>query len=333
MIYQMETITGAIPIQNLLPESGKTAVVAGIFEGLANPQKSISSVFFYDEKGSRLFEKITRLPEYYLTRTEKQLIKQCAENLPFELNNMEIIELGSGDCGKISLFLSSIPDLQAESITYTPVDVSLSAILDSGKELQKIFPDMKIRGILADFLMQAAKLPKNNKKRLFCFFGSTIGNLSSQERTVFIRDIGKGMRPGEYFIVGVDLVKDRKILEEAYNDSRGITAQFNKNILTSINRIALTDFDPLSFEHLAFYNDTHNKIEMHLRSTEQQMIRTPYLKEELTLMAGETIHTENSHKFTPSHIQELTEPASLSPAAIYTDSKNWFSLFLLRKNG
>lgn len=317
-------------LQNHLPDIGKDQITRNIIDGLALPQKRISSIYFYDAVGSRLFEKITRLPEYYPTRTEKKLLKQLSYKLFGKLNHLNIIEIGSGDCSKVSILLESIPRQRLKTICYTPVDVSESAIQESAEKLQLKFPGIEIHGIVADFTQQLHCIPCNGNQ-FFCFLGSTLGNLSRKQQKHFFIDIGKLMVSGDTLLLGVDMIKPADILEKAYNDSQGVTAAFNRNILNVVNNLIGTDFDPESFDHLAFYNYEKNRIEMHLKANRTMKVSCPAVPYKIRIKKGETIHTENSHKYTDAYIKQLAASAGLETKESFMDENRWFSLIQLTK--
>lgn len=320
-----------IVIHNLLPEPDTDDTVDSVLQGLTRRRPQISCVHFYDSLGSKLFEEITSLPEYYLTRTEKPLITDAARILAPTLSNMEIVELGSGDCSKISLLFQEIPGAQLAGLTYRPIDVSISAVEESARQLIGLFPGIAVDATITDFITQITTLPRSNRSRLFCFFGSTLGNLDREMQEEFLIDLGHAMSPGDKLLIGVDMVKSQTVLENAYNDKRGITDQFNRNVLTVVNRIAGTNFVPARFDHLAFYNEPLARIEMHLRAQSDQVVHSPHLNNALRIREGETIHTENSHKFTPQMIARLSRRAGLETHQRFTDDENWFSLFYLQK--
>ncbi|UCE41800.1 MAG: L-histidine N(alpha)-methyltransferase [Candidatus Aminicenantes bacterium] len=315
-----------ITISNLLPSSiNEDEAIMPIIEGLSSDHKRISSRYFYDAVGSQLFEEITLLPEYYLTRTEKNILKDVSPQIVRKLVDIDIIEIGSGDSSKISLLLESLPAERMEAIRYIPVDVNQAAIENAAKSLIKNFPGLKIHGVVGDFEKQLNRIPKG-KKRLICFFGSTIGNLSREDSMKFMAELGRIMPSDGMLLLGVDMVKDIDVLENAYKDSKKITEKFNRNILNVINNLVGTDFVPDFFEHIAFYNEEHSRIEMHLRAMERMEISTPYLKGKIIIQKGETIHTENSYKFTHKHIDDLTRAGGMDVKNIFTDENKWFSL-------
>lgn len=322
----------SVNIRNFLPEIGMDAIREEIIKGLQAPEKYISSKFFYDETGSRLFEAITGLEEYYPARTEKALLEKISPVIAGEYPFSSIVELGSGDCSKISLLLSSYPKERLKKLKYIPVDISQQALEESIYCLSRNFDEVEVEGIVADFFTQLDSLPKNESHRLFCFFGSTLGNFEPGKGRDFINEIGSIMRKGDMFLLGVDMIKDTNILENAYNDKKGVTAEFNKNILNAVNNLLETNLDTGKFEHLAFYNSDQQRIEMHLEALEDMEISSPLLDYPSHLKKGETIHTENSYKFHKEDIIYLCSMNGLTPVQVYSDRRNWFSVFHFLKS-
>lgn len=321
--------SGQVAIDNLLAFESEEEIIAEIYAGLSAKQKKISSRFFYDQTGSLLFEKITALPEYYPTRTEKSILRKVAPRLMNPSGQMDIIELGSGDCSKISILLDAVPENKMEDVYYVPVDVSESAILRSAEILTCRYPDIRIHGLLADFMKHLTDFPGKGKRLIF-FLGSTLGNISRHCAESFLKNLKSLMRPDDRFILGLDMVKNIATLEAAYNDDQGITDSFNKNILDVINAVAQTDFNPDLFEHEAFYNSDEARIEMHLRAVRDIGIHSPEFPQTIHLKEGETIHTENSHKFTDEDIQHFADLTDLAIENVFIDEKKWFSVVELR---
>jgi L-histidine N-alpha-methyltransferase len=296
-----------------------------ILTGLMATQKYLPCKFFYDDAGSKLFEQITRLKEYYPSRTEKSILKKHAKELMQGAEGASLVELGSGDCSKISILLQALPRTILKASTYVPIDVSMSAMKESRSKLQEKFGAIEVCGIVADFMQQIHQVSQH-ENRIFCFFGSTIGNLDRQDAVQFIAKLGKQIKTGERLLLGLDMVKDKSVLERAYNDEKGVTARFNKNILNVANKILGTDFKPEYFRHHAFFDDEKLRIEMHLVAMRNMVVKSPFFEEDLEIAKGQTIHTENSHKFTSHHIDELAAVSELSVRAVYTDSNRWFTL-------
>ena len=316
-----------VRLDDCLPGGGCDSVAGEIIAGLAGAEKHISCVHFYDAAGSRLFEQITHLPEYYPTRIEKELLRKVSLEIGGKLGGADIIEFGSGDCSKISILLEAVPPREIETIRYVPVEISRSAIRRSAAILCRSFPGLQIHGVIADFTKHLSRVP-GGARRLFCFLGGTIGNFSRARSVEFMRNLRELMDTDDRLLVGFDMVKDTGVLERAYNDSRLVTAAFNKNILKAVNAKAGTDFDPDVFEHLAFYNEEQCRIEMRLRALEDVEISFPHPPGRIFIARGETIHTENSHKYTQGHIADLASRAGLAIERTYTDENKWYSLVL-----
>jgi L-histidine N-alpha-methyltransferase len=320
-----------VTISNVLTDIRNDALIRSILGALNEVPRRISSKFLYDQKGSQLFEQITKLPEYYPTRTEKKLLQQFSESLKGILADVDIVELGSGDCSKISIILDSMSGRQRASIRYVPVDVSEYALRQSASVLTEKYPALAIHGIAADFMTQLDSIPQE-KSRIFCFLGSTIGNLAPEQRRRFLRNIADTMTPGDRLLLGVDMIKPVDVLERAYNDSRGVTAQFNRNSLSVVNRIAGTDFVPEQFEHLAFFNPSHGRVEMHLKAKSAMTVKSRHASSPMTIKEDEMIHTENSHKFELGDIASELSASGFQIETLAQDSKEWFSLMLLSRD-
>ncbi len=305
-------------------------VIDEIRKGLSATQKYISPKFFYDKVGSQLFEEITQLEEYYPTNTEKNIIANVYPKLNIDFRNLNIIELGSGDHAKISLFLNQIPTDILSTISYYPVDISKTAIIRATNNLNLQFPQLSIKGVVADFIHQIPQLTIPGKN-IFLFFGSTIGNLLPSEIKAFMEDVSSIMKPGDYLLMGMDLVKDISTLENAYNDKKQITARFNKNVLHVINRLTGSNLDVDKFDHKAFFNKKMSRIEMHLIANTAMTIEFPVLNQIISFKEEETIHTENSHKFSAESMKVMGDLGKLHLDDIFTDDKKWFSLSLYSK--
>jgi L-histidine N-alpha-methyltransferase len=302
-----------------------------IVAGLGQPQKSIPSKYFYDAQGSVLFEQICRLPEYYLTRTELAILKRWAPALMafFLKEGGDLVELGSGSPQKIKILLEAAYPPGLRNLRYIPVDISASALQEAALELLEGFPDLDLQGILADFSRSLNFLPA--RRKLLMFLGSTIGNFSRGERLAFLKGVAAIMGPEDRFVVGLDLVKPAGIIDAAYNDSRGITARFNKNILANLNRQFAGDFRLDDFEHLAFFRPDRARVEMHLKARRPTSARMAELNLAVRCGAGETILTEICQKFSREQAYRDFQAAGLRPTRWLTDPKGWFSLLILRK--
>ncbi len=320
-----EVSQGETRILNFLSEIGEERVQEEIFRGLSADPPMIPSKFFYDRRGSGLFEEITHLEEYYPTRTEKKILATAEGLKDLPWHDLSVVELGSGDASKISLLLDHIPEKERHAVRYFPVDISHSAIDRSAGVLRQRFPEVDITGIVIDYFHQLDRIPVQGRK-LFCFFGSTIGNFDPRERKTFMTMLGGIMNPGDSLLLGLDMVKDQTVLEKAYNDSRGVTAAFNRNILNVVNNLAGTGFVPADFTHEAFFNRAESRIEMHLRARKDVTVTFEGREEMVRIPAGKSIHTENSYKFTEDDILQTGRWAGLLLREVLTDERKWFSL-------
>jgi L-histidine N-alpha-methyltransferase len=296
-----------------------------VLDGLRACRKRLPAKYFYDEAGSRLFERITTLPEYYPTRTEMRILKEHAADIARHLpKKCAVIEFGSGPSQKARLLLGAAPHVTA----YLPVDISLAFMRREAECVRRDFPAMAVIPIEADFT-QPFELPRAvaNLPRAGFFPGSTIGNFEPHEANGFFRYVARMLGPAAVFIIGVDLIKDPAILHAAYNDAAGVTAQFNLNLLARINRELGANFDLNAFEHRAFYNGELNRIEMHLASTRGQEVSIG--GETIGFRAGETIHTENSYKYSVESFSALVRGAGWAPLAVWTDAEQYFSVHVL----
>ncbi len=275
---------------------------AELIEGLSRPQKSLSPKWFYDAEGSRLFEDITRLPEYYPTRQEAALLRELAPSLAARFgDNAVLVEFGSGASEKTRILLDAAPSLAA----YVPIDISPDALADAAASISAAYPHLEVAPFVGDFLNLEA-LPELGRGRRVGFFpGSTIGNLDRDQAIQFLKAARERLAPGALFILGVDLVKDPAVLVAAYDDAQGVTAAFNRNVLVRANREVGTDFDLDGFEHLALWNGEQSRMEMHLRATRDQRVSVG--DRVFDFAAGETIHTESSRKFTQATIAAMAE--------------------------
>lgn len=324
------THTGNLNIKNLLPQLGIEKVREEIITGLTAEHKYISSKFFYDQTGSELFEEITQLPEYYPTRTEKQILNNINLSFIKDFNNFNIVELGSGDHSKINLLFKKIPTEYISSTSYFPVDISASALSYAANRLLNLYPQITVKGLVADFMHQTHLIP-SQKNSLYCFFGSTIGNFLPPQVAQFLKSMNKIMLSDNYFLIGFDAIKNVETLENAYNDNQGITAKFNLNILNVLNKLADTNFETKEFKHIAFFNQELNRIEMHIEALKSMTVKSKYLPKSIQIAAGERIHTENSHKFSISDIENLSVNSGFHLEKIYTDELKHFNVALLKK--
>jgi len=296
-----------------------------VLRGLSCRPRSLSPKFFYDRRGSRLFEAITRLPEYYPTRTEIGILREQGDAIAAHLGHDSVlIELGSGSPQKIRVLLDSL-----RPAVYMPVDISSEHLRDSASHIARDYPNLQVEAVCADYSagLHLPDIPQEAARAVF-YPGSSIGNFEPAAAVKLLRDVGHGLGPGGAMLVGVDLKKDKQQLEDAYNDSQQITADFNLNLLTRINREADADFDTDRFDHRAFYNEAEGRVEMHLVSTCSQQVRVD--GRHFRFEAGETIHTENSYKYSVEEFHELGAEAGYRAEQVWTDPDELFSVHCLR---
>ncbi len=301
---------------------------AAVLQGLGGTPKTLPSKFFYDAEGSRLFDRICELPEYYPTRTECALLEARASDIAALVGpHAGLIEFGSGSSVKIRLLLAAL----RHPAVYVPVDISRKHLLAAAASLAADFPDLQIAPVCADYTNRFAlpRLPGSRPRRLAGFFpGSTIGNFTPSEAAGFLRRAGHLLGRGSLMIVGVDLPKDPAVLEAAYDDAAGVTAAFNLNLLARINRELDADFDLAAFAHEARWNARDSRVEMHLVSRVAQSARIGGNR--VAFAAGESIHTENSYKYTLAGFADLACSAGYDPVAGWTDPANLFSIHVLK---
>ncbi|MBM2812105.1 MAG: L-histidine N(alpha)-methyltransferase [Chloroflexi bacterium] len=295
--------------------------------GLTARQKTLPPKYFYDARGSELFEQITKLPEYYQTRTELSILRTIADPLVDTSAFTELVEIGSGSATKTRALLDAM-ERSGRLGRYVPIDVSETALRDSSAALLERYTGLSIHGVVGDFLLHLSKAPTAIGPRLVIFLGSTIGNLHVDERLVFLRDVRALLGTGDAFLLGVDLVKDVAVIEAAYNDSQGVTAEFNRNILRVLNAALHADFAADVYQHRAFYNAEDQRIEMHPVPETRQQVLVADLDLVLSVEPTETIWTEISCKFTHESAAEMLSAAGLNLTEWHTDPENLFGLAL-----
>ncbi len=309
---------------------------ADVRRGLRARPKVLPAKYFYDAHGSRLFEAITELPEYYPTRTETAILRRSAGELRGCLGgHLSLVELGSGSSTKTIILLERLLDEQDE-LHYFPIDISASILEETAERLDERYPELAVTAIASEYgagLQRASRIvaerPSVPDRKLVLFLGSSIGNLEPPAAKAFLRRIRDTLSPGDGLLVGFDLQKDRRILHAAYNDAAGVTAAFNKNLLARINRELDGGFDLDAFSHRAFYNEDEGRIEMHLVSRRRQSVPIGVLGESFDFEEGETIHTESSYKYTLEQIGDYARGSGFSIRRLFTDEREWFALALL----
>lgn len=317
-----DTATNPVHFHDLHPTPAdmRTEVLAG----LALPQKRIAPKFFYDAEGSRLFDAICALPEYYPTRTEIGILRRHGAEMAARLGrDALLVELGSGSSLKIRVLLEAL-----RPAVYMPVDISKDHLLRSANALAAVFPALHVHAVCADYSVPFALPADDHDHPRAAFFpGSSVGNFEPEDAERFLRRVGDLLGPGGRLLIGVDLVKDPRVLEAAYNDADGVTAAFNLNLLAHINRELDADFDLNTFRHNAFFSAEQSRIEMHLLSTQGQQVRVA--GQTVSVRAGESIHTESSYKFSVDDFRSLARRAGFESEQVWTDPEALFSVHCL----
>ncbi|MCY7367633.1 MAG: L-histidine N(alpha)-methyltransferase, partial [Chamaesiphon sp.] len=316
---------------NLDPDLSKIDDGSDVIQGLTQTPKTLPCKYFYDDRGSELFEQITDLPEYYPTRTEQSILETYVSEIIALTGACELIELGSGSSRKTHTLLTAYSQLP-DPLHYYPIDVSAGILRSTALDLLATYPQLNVCGVAGTYERALAELPPRIiENRLLMFLGSTMGNLDDRSRDSFLTQVQQALQPGEFFLLGVDLQKPIDILEAAYNDAQGVTAAFNLNVLRHLNDRFEGNFNLENFAHLAFFNSTASQIEMHLKSSIDQTIKLKALDLEINFKAGETIHTEISRKFNLPALTDTLTHHALHPLKIWTDSQSWFGLILCQR--
>lgn len=302
-----------------------TDMLAEVLQGLQSKPRSLSPKFFYDRRGSELFEAITETPEYYPTRTEIGLLEKHGEEMAAQLGqDCMLVELGSGSSRKIRLLLDAL-----QPVAYMPVDISREYLLASAEALAADFPQVQIHATCADY-SQGLELPwrPESLQRAAFFPGSSIGNFEPAQARRLLQHVAAAVGSGGHLLIGVDLQKDPDILNRAYNDRAGLTAAFNLNLLARINRELGADFSLDAYRHHAFYNAAAGRVEMHLISAALQQVHVG--RHRFTFLRGDGIHTENSYKYTLEGFKQLAESAGFQTKKVWADEQNLFSVHCLQ---
>ncbi len=313
-------------------EASEDSLGSTVLSGLKANPKALPSRLFYDQRGSELFEQITGLPEYYLTRCETQILTDHGEEIVAKAGSeLSLVEFGSGSSCKTRLMIEAILERQA-TLEYTPIDISIDFLTQSSTSLLQEYPRLSIRALGAEYFRALEALPTRHGPRLFLFLGSNIGNLLDDEAVAFLAGIRRCMGPHDSLLVGIDLVKDPKVLEAAYNDSAGITARFNMNVLDRIDRELGGHFADAKFEHRANWQADHCRIEMSLQSMANQCVQVEALDASFEFGRGEHIHTEWCTKYSMESFSSLAERAGLDVAKHWCSTNGWFAEMLLRRS-
>ena len=318
-----------IEIEVDLPAGGTLAGLAeDVREGLSCPFKELPPKYFYDARGSKLFERITELPEYYPTRAERSILESGAADIVAAAGPTTLIELGSGAAAKTRYLLDAMRDAGTLE-TYVPVDISEEITRRVAEELVSEYDGLRVHGVVCDYETHLERVPRE-EGGLIAFLGGTIGNFRPGPRRSFLARIATLMYPGDRFLLGTDLVKDPRVLEAAYNDSQGITAEFNKNVLRVLNRELDAGFEPDAFEHVAFWDADNEWIDIRLRSLVEQFIDIRDLDTQVHFARNEEMRTEISTKFTRERLEASYADAGLELVEWWTDPEELFALSLAR---
>jgi L-histidine N-alpha-methyltransferase len=302
--------------------------------GLSSRPKRLACRYFYDHQGALLFEEICNLPEYYLTRAEREILQQRAPEIASLFSEpVTLLELGSGSAIKTRLLIEALLR-RHDALRYVPVDISHEMLEESSKALTEAYPKLEILAVAAEYQVGLQRLrEERDRPRLILWLGSNVGNLDRSDAVRFLRSIGETMSLSDRLLVGIDLRKDRAVLEAAYDDAAGVTARFNLNLLARINRELGGRFDLSAFRHRAVYNQEVGRVEMYLDSLCEQRVRIDRLELDVPFAAGEAIHTENSYKYSLAEIDALAQSAGLRVERQWLDAAGRFSENLLRRAG
>jgi dimethylhistidine N-methyltransferase len=330
-VYTEEVINDRLSIFRVENGNGKNTFAEDVSLGLTSFPKGLHPKYFYDSRGSELFEQICKTPEYYVTRTEASILERYSDEIAGLNHSIKnIVELGSGSSIKTKYVLSSFIN-SSGSITYLPIDVS-DIIVQCSRKLLDEFEGLSIKDIISEYeegLEVTGELVDSPK--MILFLGSSIGNFTQNEAKRLLTCISSVMNEDDTFLIGFDLVKDIDVLNAAYDDNAGVTAKFNINILKRINNELGGNFDLSKFSHKAFFNNDFSRVEMHLESTKEQVVYIRDIDVSIHFEEGETIHTENSYKFTDEMISEIASDAGLRVNKTWKDPKNYFGLCLMKK--
>jgi L-histidine Nalpha-methyltransferase len=319
----------AIRIDSHLDGTHERSLADDVLDGLTRPFKELPPKHFYDERGAELFDRICELPEYYPTRAERAILEREAQSLATITGAAELVELGSGTAAKTRVLLDAM--YAAGTLErYVPVDVTESMVRDCANALTSEYPGLRVHGVIGDFERHLEHVPLPAGPRIVAFLGGTIGNFPPGSRRRVLRQIARLLGPSDYLLMGTDLVKDPRVLEAAYDDTQGVTAEFNRNVLRVLNRELRADFDPEDFEHVALFDEQNEWIEMRLRARREHTAVVRELDLPVHFDAGEELRTEISAKFTRERLEGDLRAAGLELTRWLTDPEGLFALSLSR---
>jgi L-histidine N-alpha-methyltransferase len=322
----------AIRIESHLDGSQERSLADDALDGLTRPFKELPPKHFYDARGAELFDQICELPEYYPTRAERAILEERAEEIAELTGAVELVELGSGTAAKTRVLLDAL--YSAGTLRrYVPVDVTESMVRECAETLTDEYPGLQVHGVIGDFERHLDRLPEAVGPRIVAFLGGTIGNFPPGSRRRFLRGIARLLGPDDHLLMGTDLVKDPGVLQAAYDDEAGVTAEFNRNVLAVLNRELQADFRPEDFEHVALFDSEHEWIEMRLRARREHTAFVRDLDLSVHFDAGEELRTEISAKFTPERVEGDLAAAGLELVRWLTDPDEFFALTVSRPSG
>jgi L-histidine Nalpha-methyltransferase len=316
-----------IQIESHLDGGAERSLAEDVLDGLTRPFKELPPKHFYDARGAQLFDRICELPEYYPTRCERAILGERAGEIAELTGAVELVELGSGTAAKTRVLLDALSEAGTLE-RYIPFDVTESMVRECAEALTAEYPELRVHGVIGDFERHLEHVPEAAGPRIVAFLGGTIGNFPPGSRRRFLRQISRLLRPEDHLLMGTDLVKDPGVLEAAYDDSQGVTAEFNRNVLRVLNRELQADFDPEDFDHVALFNSEHEWIEMRLRARREVSAVVQGLDLPVHFDAGEELRTEISAKFTPERVQGDLAAAGLTLVSWLTDPEGLFALTL-----
>jgi L-histidine N-alpha-methyltransferase len=328
----MATYVQTVGVGHLATADVREALTREVRRGLIARPRSLSPWMFYDSEGSRLFERITTLPEYYPTRTERAILSRCADAIVAAAHSnrslpLRLVELGAGTASKTCILLEAALRI-SDDVVYMPVDVCPNALELACENVACALQEVRIEPIVRNYVTHPLQLEPFEGTTLALYIGTSIGNFSPEEARIILRDLRVQLQTGDALLLGTDMVKDEPTLLAAYDDSDGITAEFNLNILRRLNRELGANFDTTRFHHRVFWNSIEPRIEMHLESTQEQDVSIEDADLDIHFMPRETIHTENSYKFTDQGIRTLLNDAGFEIGGTWKDSRGWYTLTL-----
>jgi L-histidine N-alpha-methyltransferase len=319
----------SIRIDSHLDTGQERSLAEDVLDGLTRPFKELPPKHFYDARGAELFDQICELPEYYPTRAERAILERTATELAALTNAVELVELGSGTAAKTRVLLDAL-HAAGTLQRYVPMDVTESMVRDCAETLTEEYPGLRVHGVIGDFERHLDRVPPAIGPRIVAFLGGTVGNFQPGSRRRFLRGVAGLLGPQDHLLMGTDLVKDPGVLEAAYDDEQGVTAEFNRNVLSVLNRELQADFDPDDFDHIALFDPEHEWIEMRLRSRREHTTLVRALDLPVHFDAGEEVRTEISAKFTPERLEGDLSAAGLELVRWLTDPEELFALTVSR---